>query len=122
MPAFFFLSERRKPVKYICRVQDSLFILIRPLKWDFYCTEGRNSGKWKKIEVPSQWELQGFGEYTYGRWYKDKDRNSGMVRRLKNPSMEQGIYRHTFSVPAAYQGQQISLVFDGVMTDTEVSW
>ena len=82
------------------------------VKWDFYCTEGRNSGKWKKIEVPSQWELQGFGEYTYGRWYKDKDRNSGM---------EQGIYRHTFSVPAAYQGQQISLVFDGVMTDTEVS-
>lgn len=57
------------------------------VKWDFYCTEGRNSGKWKKIEVPSQWELQGFGEYTYGRWYKDKDRNSGMVRRLKNPSM-----------------------------------
>lgn len=91
------------------------------VKWDFYCTEGRNSGKWKKIEVPSQWELQGFGEYTYGRWYKDKDRNSGMVRRLKNPSMEQGIYRHTFSVPAAYQGQQVSLVFDGVMTDTEVS-
>ena len=34
--------------------------------WDFYCTEGRNSGKWKKIEVPSQWELQGYGEYTYG--------------------------------------------------------
>lgn len=89
--------------------------------WDFYCTEGRNSGKWKKIEVPSQWELQGFGEYTYGRWYKDKDRNSGMVKRLKNPSSEQGIYRHTFSLPASYRGQQVSIVFDGVMTDTEVS-
>lgn len=38
--------------------------------WQFYCSEGRNSGKWSKIEVPSQWELQGFGEYTYGRWYK----------------------------------------------------
>lgn len=21
--------------------------------WDFYCTEGRNSGKWTKIRVPS---------------------------------------------------------------------
>ncbi len=91
------------------------------VKWDFYCTEGRNSGKWKKIEVPSQWELQGFGEYTYGRWYKDKDRNSGLVKRLKNPSKEQGIYRHTFTLPASASGQQISIVFDGVMTDTEVS-
>lgn len=91
------------------------------VKWDFYCTEGRNSGKWKKIEVPSQWELQGFGEYTYGRWYKDKDRNSGLVKRLKNPSKEQGIYRHTFTLPASASGQQVSIVFDGVMTDTEVS-
>lgn len=38
--------------------------------WQFRVSEGRNSGRWSKIEVPSQWELQGFGEYTYGRWYK----------------------------------------------------
>jgi hypothetical protein len=23
--------------------------------WDFYCTGGRNSGKWTKIPVPSNW-------------------------------------------------------------------
>ena len=33
--------------------------------WQFRVSEGRNSGRWSKIEVPSQWELQGFGEYTY---------------------------------------------------------
>ena len=32
--------------------------------WDFLCSKGQNSGKWKKIEVPCNWELQGFGEYT----------------------------------------------------------
>ena len=74
--------------------------------WQFYCSEGRNSGKWSKIEVPSQWELQGFGEYTYGRWYKKKG--------VKNPSMEEGIYRHTFRVPEDWRGKNIRLWFDGV--------
>lgn len=46
--------------------------------WEFYCSAGMNSGKWSKIEVPSQWELQGFGEYTYGRFYLNKELNPAM--------------------------------------------
>jgi hypothetical protein len=34
--------------------------------WDFYCTKGRRSGRWTTINVPSNWELQGFGTYNYG--------------------------------------------------------
>ncbi len=37
--------------------------------WDFFCTGGRKSGYWTKIEVPSHWEQQGFGSYNYGRDY-----------------------------------------------------
>ncbi|MCT4644009.1 MAG: hypothetical protein N4A74_03405, partial [Carboxylicivirga sp.] len=36
-------------------------------QWDFYCSDGMNSKKWSKIEVPSCWELQGFGNYNYGQ-------------------------------------------------------
>ncbi|MDR2840483.1 MAG: beta-galactosidase [Paludibacter sp.] len=79
--------------------------------WKFRCSEGMNSGKWGKIKVPSQWELQGYGEYTYGRWY---------TRGLKNPSMEIGEYQYEFSVPKNWKGKAISIVFEGVMTDTEV--
>ena len=40
------------------------------VEWDFLCSDGRNSGKWTKIGVPSCWELQGFGTYQYGmRFY-----------------------------------------------------
>ena len=40
------------------------------VQWDFLCSDGRNSGKWTKIGVPSCWELQGFGTYQYGmRFY-----------------------------------------------------
>ena len=79
--------------------------------WDFYCSEGMNSGKWSKIEVPSQWELQGFGEYTFGRFY--------LVKGAK-PSDEMGLYRYKFKVPADWKDKQVSIVFEGVMTDTEV--
>lgn len=79
--------------------------------WDFYCSAGMNSGKWSKIEVPSQWELQGFGEYTYGRFYKEKG---------KKCSDENGLYRQTFRVPSRWKDKQVNLVFEGVMTDTEV--
>lgn len=80
--------------------------------WDFYCSAGQNSGKWRKIQVPCNWELQGFGEYTYGRWYKVKG---------ARPSTEVGTYRHKFSAPKSWAGQRIKIFFDGVMTDTEVT-
>lgn len=80
-------------------------------EWKFYCSDGLNSRQWLPIKVPSQWEIQGFGEYTYGRWYK---------AGLPNPSMEQGTYQYTFSVPSKWKNKSVSIVFEGVMTDTEV--
>lgn len=79
--------------------------------WDFYCTEGRRSGSWQTIEVPAQWELQGFGEYCYGRWYKEG---------RKSPPREEGIYRTSFTLPRAWRGGVVRLVFEGVMTDAVV--
>lgn len=79
--------------------------------WDFYCSAGQNSGKWKKIAVPSCWEQQGFGAYTYGRFYK----TDGL-----KASDETGRYRTRFSVPKAWSGKYLRLVFEGVMTDTQV--
>lgn len=76
------------------------------VKWDFYCTSGRNSGKWSKINVPSCWELEGFGEYNYGH--------------DKNKASEVGLYRTTFMIPENWKGKRIFIVFDGSMTDTKV--
>lgn len=78
------------------------------VNWDFYCTAGQNSGKWTKIAVPSNWELQGFGKYNYGL---DKDSLKGR---------EKGLYKYKFNVPASWQGKDINIVFDGSMTDSEV--
>lgn len=78
------------------------------VNWQFFCTEGRNSGKWTTIPVPSNWEFQGFGKYNYGL---AKDSLKGK---------EKGLYKYEFTVPAAWQGKSVNIVFDGSMTDTEV--
>ncbi|GAA5224770.1 glycoside hydrolase family 2 protein [Membranihabitans marinus] len=79
--------------------------------WDFYCTDGRNSGKWSTIEVPSNWELQGFGTYNYGHDWKDENKKLGQ---------EHGLYKTSFEVPEDWRGKTINIVFDGAMTDTKV--
>ena len=81
--------------------------------WDFYCTGGRNSGYWTTIPVPSCWEQQGFGTYNYGRDYKTYGKNFRFAD-------EKGKYRHSFKIPLSWKGKEISIVFEGSMTDTEV--
>lgn len=83
------------------------------VSWDFFCTGGRNSGKWTTIPVPSCWELQGFGNYNYGRDYKTYGRNFRFFD-------EKGLYRHSFTLPPGWKGKEIFIVFEGSMTDTEV--
>lgn len=73
--------------------------------WEFMCTKGARSGQWSTIEVPSCWELQGFGNYNYGH---DKPHSN-----------EQGYYKYSFEAPS-FSGLCAYLVFDGCMTDAEV--
>ena len=81
------------------------------VEWDFFCTDGRNSGEWTKIQVPSNWELQGFGTYNYGHDWRNKEIKLGQ---------ELGLYKHQFDVPKDWKGKTINIVFDGSMTDTKV--
>ena len=75
------------------------------VSWEFRCSAGARAGEWSKIPVPSNWEMHGFGTFSYC---------------ALTPS-EKGEYKHRFTIPPAWQGRRISLVFDGVMTDTAVS-
>ena len=100
-------SYAQQTVRYYLSGKDSK----HTVDWDFYCTDGRNSGKWTKIAVPSNWELQGFGTYNYGHDWKNKDLKLGQ---------EHGQYKYQFDVPKNWKGITIKIVFDGAMTDTRV--
>ena len=84
------------------------------VQWDFYCTDGRNSGKWTKIGVPSCWELQGFDTYQYGMRFYGKATPEGIAD-------EQGKYKTEFTLPKEWEGCQIQLVFEAVFTEARVT-
>ena len=103
-----FVNAQQKQIQYLSGTDAA-----HTVQWDFFCTAGRNSGEWKKIQVPSCWEQQGFGNYNYGRDYKTNGKNARFYD-------EQGMYKYQFKVPVSWKGKNINIVFDGSMTDTEV--
>ena len=99
---------QQKQIQYLSGTDTKHTVL-----WDFFCTAGRNSGEWKKIEVPSCWEQQGFGNYNYGRDYKTNGKNFRFYD-------EKGMYKYAFKVAPSWKGKTVNVVFDASMTDTEV--
>lgn len=78
------------------------------VNWDFQIGGGRRAGEAAHIPVPSNWQQHGFGRYQYG-----EEGRSGQP--------DHGTYRRQFTVPAAWKGRRIRLIFDGVMTDAAVT-
>ena len=81
--------------------------------WEFFITEGRNSGHWTHINVPSCWETEGFGQFQYGITFYGKPFPEGIAK-------EEGRYKHTFLADELWRGSRVELVFEASMTDTEV--
>ncbi len=102
------IKAQQKQIQYLSGTDTK-----NTVQWDFFCTDGRNSGLWKKIAVPSCWEQQGFGNYNYGRDYKTNGKNARFYD-------EKGMYKYQFKVPATWKGKEVNIVFDGSMTDTDV--
>lgn len=83
---------------------------------DFYkpefCTDG-----WDKINVPGNWELQGYGtpiyvneRYEWADKYYGYKKNPPIVPEKEN---EVGCYRRSFTIPADWQGRRVILCLEG---------
>lgn len=82
-----------------------------PVNWEFMVDDGRKSGEWSSIPVPSNWELHGFGTYNYGHDHSNPNRVLGK---------EKGFYKYEFEALSSWEGKSVQLVFEGVMTDTKI--
>lgn len=79
---------------------------------NFYQTNFSDS-KWSKINVPSNWEMEGFGDPLFRNVPAPFKSNPPFVPREYNPT---GAYRHTFNVPSDWKGQQIFLRMEKVQS------
>jgi beta-galactosidase len=77
---------------------------------DFYRPEYDASG-WKEINVPGNWQLQGYGVPIYLNSDYPFPANPPQIPNDRNPV---GSYRTEFAVPEAWRGRQVFLHFDGV--------
>ena len=65
---------------------------------------------WSDIEVPSNWELQGFGETHYPQYTICFSPNPPYID-VENPV---GTYRKTFTVPSDWQNKEVMLHFGSI--------
>lgn len=89
--------------------------------WDFYFSpvpekapgdfyKSRISG-WEKIDVPSNWELKGYGTAIYTNVRYPFEVNPPYIDHGDNPT---GCYQREFEVPANWSGMDVILHFGGV--------
>jgi beta-galactosidase len=70
-----------------------------------------NDRNWSSISVPSNWEMQGFGDKMFRNISLTFKANPPHVPTEYNPT---GIYRRTFNVPSTWKDKQIFLRFEKV--------
>ncbi|WP_320907913.1 glycoside hydrolase family 2 TIM barrel-domain containing protein [Bacteroides nordii] len=78
------------------------------------------TGGWADINVPGNWERQGYGTAIYvNETYEFDDK---MFNFKKNPPLvpseenEVGAYRRTFTIPAGWEGRRVILCCEGVIS------
>ena len=71
-----------------------------------FFSENYNDKKWDTIHVPSNWEMQGFGDPLFRNVSTPFPPNPPFVPREYNPT---GSYRKTFNIPGAWKDKEVFL-------------
>ena len=99
----------------------SNFMLLNG-KWDFKFKESplkvdkefyNNNSDWEQIEVPSNWQLKGYGTPIYTNIKHPFPANPPYVPKHKN---ETGLYRKEFTLPSHWNNREIFIHFEGVQS------
>ena len=103
------------------RNKSNNFILLNG-QWDFQFKDSplqvepefyNQKDGWHQIEVPSNWQLKGYGTPIYTNIKHPFPANPPYVPKKNN---ETGLYRREFSLPNNWNEQEVFIHFDGVQS------
>lgn len=130
-PRAAFMSYPDSATAAACRYENSPRYLLLNGVWKFYFVDAygdlpaditdpaTDASGWHDINVPGNWEVQGFGTAIYtNHGYEFKPRNpTPPLLPEDNPV---GVYRREFEVPASWDGSEIFLNIDGAKSGVYV--
>ncbi len=105
------------------RMQDSPYFLLLNGKWKFHFVprvkdrpltffqEGFDTSNWDDINVPANWELEGFGYPFYVSGGYGIEKNPPLIPEENSPV---GSYKREFTISDNWKGRQIVLHFGSV--------
>ncbi|MBE7473258.1 MAG: beta-galactosidase [Anaerolineae bacterium] len=105
-----------------CRRDESPYFLLLNGQWKFQLVAKPAAAPdgfyqpdfdvtaWAELTVPGHWMMQGYDKPIYTNVKMPFPANPPHVP-ADNPT---GLYRHTFTLPAGWQGRQVFICFDGV--------
>ncbi len=109
---------------------NSPYYLLLNGTWNFYYTDAYKnvpanieqpgaSIDWKKITVPGNWEVQGYGTAIYtNHGYEFKPRNPNPPHLPEENPV--GVYQREFEIPQGWEGRDIFLSIDGAKSGVYV--
>ena len=118
--------------------EDSKYHISLNGTWDFYFADGYKQlpenvtdstvslNNWSKIEVPGNWEIQGFGTPLYvNHPYEFVERNpKTRLPKIAPPYLPEenpvGVYRREIEIPADWDNRDIFLSIDGAKSGVYV--
>ncbi len=93
----------------IWRFKWSADVETRPV--DFY-KSGYNDSHWDTIQVPSNWQMLGYGTPIYTNIVYPFDKNPPFIGGINNNPV--GTYRKGFTIPSVWKNRKVTIRFDGV--------
>ena len=80
----------------------------------YFYKEDFKEDRWEKIDVPSNWQMRGYGIPIYTNVKYPSSMNTQIIPKIDHNNNPVGSYRRYFNIPTNWKGREIFIHFSGV--------
>jgi len=80
----------------------------------YFYKEDFKEDRWEEIDVPSNWQMRGYGIPIYTNVKYPSSMNTQIIPKIDHNNNPVGSYRRYFNIPTNWKGREIFIHFSGV--------